>query len=62
MSPEIVPRWEWRTFGDDFGEADSVFAAKTPEREQESYETYLLSTESDASVEVRGGLMDVKEL
>ena len=62
MSPEIVPRWEWRTFGDDFGEADTLFAAKTPEREQESDETYLLSTESDASVKVRGGLMDVKEL
>ena len=62
MSPEIVPRWEWRTFGDDFGDADTLFAAKTSEREEESDETYLLSTESDASVKVRGGLMDVKEL
>ena len=62
MSPEIVPRWEWRTFGDEFGDADTLFAAKTLEREEESDETYLLSTESDASVKVRGGLMDVKEL
>jgi len=62
VSPEIVPRWEWRTFGDDFGEADTFFAGKSPERDQESDETYLLSTEGDASVKVRGGLMDVKEL
>jgi len=44
----IVPRWEWRTFGDDFGAADRWFAAATPERVQESDETYLLSLESDA--------------
>jgi exopolyphosphatase/guanosine-5'-triphosphate,3'-diphosphate pyrophosphatase len=61
VSP-IVPRWEWRTFGDDFGEADERFAAMSPERMQESDETYLLSTRSDASVKVRDGLMDVKRL
>jgi exopolyphosphatase/guanosine-5'-triphosphate,3'-diphosphate pyrophosphatase len=58
----IVPRWEWRTFGDDLGDADRRFDADTPEREQESDELYLLSTRSDASVKVRGGQMDVKLL
>jgi len=58
----IVPRWEWRTFGDDFGTADRWFAAGTPERVQESDETYLLSLEGDASVKVRDRLMDVKLL
>ena len=58
----IVPRWEWRTFGDDFGEADRWFAAATSERVQESDETYLLSLQSDASVKVRDALMDVKLL
>jgi len=58
----IVPRWEWRTFGDRFGEADGRFAALEPERVQESDEVYLVSTESDASVKVREGLMDVKHL
>jgi exopolyphosphatase/guanosine-5'-triphosphate,3'-diphosphate pyrophosphatase len=58
----IVPRWEWRTFGDDFGDADRWFAAATSERVQESDETYLLSLESDASVKVRDALMDVKLL
>jgi exopolyphosphatase/guanosine-5'-triphosphate,3'-diphosphate pyrophosphatase len=59
---EIVPRWEWRTFGEDFGAADAHFAGLSPERVQESDETYLLSLQSDASVKVRDGLMDVKRL
>jgi exopolyphosphatase / guanosine-5'-triphosphate,3'-diphosphate pyrophosphatase len=59
---EIVPRWEWRTFGESFGDADSRLAALTPERAEESDEIYLLSRRSDASVKVRAGQMDVKEL
>jgi exopolyphosphatase / guanosine-5'-triphosphate,3'-diphosphate pyrophosphatase len=58
----VVPRWEWRTFGESFGEADARLGALPPERVQESDETYLLSLESDASVKVRDGLMDVKKL
>ncbi len=58
----IVPRWEWRTFGDSFGEAESRFASLSPERAQESDDLYLLSRNSDASVKVRDGLMDVKRL
>ena len=34
----------------------------TPERIDDSDETYLVSTRSDASVKIRGGLMDVKHL
>lgn len=58
----ITPRWEWRTFGETFGPAEEHFAALTPARVEESDETYLLSVRSDASVKVRGGLMDVKHL
>ena len=58
----IVPRWEWRTFGEQFGDADARFAEMEPERMQESDEVYLLSLDSDASVKVRDGLMDVKKL
>ncbi len=58
----IVPRWEWRTFGDDFGSAETLLDSQEPERAQESDEIYLLSDESDASVKVRDGLMDVKQL
>ena len=58
----IVPRWEWRTFGSDFGAADAVFAALEPELIQESDETYLLSPGTDAAVKIRAGLMDIKVL
>jgi len=58
----IVPRWEWRTFGSDFGTADAAFTALEPELIQESDETYLLSPGTDAAVKIRAGLMDVKVL
>jgi exopolyphosphatase / guanosine-5'-triphosphate,3'-diphosphate pyrophosphatase len=62
VSAAIVPRWEWRTFGDDFGDADDRLGALPPERVEESDEVYLLSLASDASVKIRDGLMDVKQL
>jgi exopolyphosphatase/guanosine-5'-triphosphate,3'-diphosphate pyrophosphatase len=62
MTGPIVPRWEWRTFGDSFGAADERLGALPVERAEESSEVYLLSLHSDASVKIRGGLMDVKQL
>jgi exopolyphosphatase / guanosine-5'-triphosphate,3'-diphosphate pyrophosphatase len=59
---KIVPRWEWRTFGSDFGAAEETFAAVNPELTQESDEIYLLSPKTDAAVKIRAGLMDIKEL
>src|SRR5512133_498284 len=58
----IVPRWEWRTFGENFGAAEGLLDLREAERVQERDELYLLSQESDASVKVRDGLMDVKRL
>jgi hypothetical protein len=55
----IIPRWEWRTFGDRFRTAEDAFAAMTPTGVQESDELYLLS-ESGDNVKVRDDLMDVK--
>ena len=60
--PEIIPRWEWRTFGTDFGPAEPRVAALTPEKVQESDETYLLSPVTDANVKIRDALMDLKTL
>ena len=57
----IVPRWEWRTFGTDFGAAEEVFAALEPTAIQESDEVYL-RTGSGPIVKIRDGLMDVKVL
>ena len=58
---EIIPRWEWRTFGLRFGTAEGHFAALTPGGIQESDELYLLSSAGD-NVKVRDDLMDIKVL
>jgi exopolyphosphatase/guanosine-5'-triphosphate,3'-diphosphate pyrophosphatase len=58
----IVPRWEWRTFGAESGAADAAFAALEAEQVQDSDETYLLSSGTDAAVKIRAGLMDIKVL
>ena len=54
----MIPRWEWRTFGD----SDDPFSALEPEKVEESDEIYLLSTASDASVKIRDSKLDVKLL
>jgi exopolyphosphatase/guanosine-5'-triphosphate,3'-diphosphate pyrophosphatase len=58
----IVPRWEWRTFGASFGSAEQRLAASEAGRVEDSDEVYLLSLHSDASVKLRGGLLDAKRL
>jgi exopolyphosphatase/guanosine-5'-triphosphate,3'-diphosphate pyrophosphatase len=58
---EIIPRWEWRSFGRRFGGAESRLAALTAGGVQESDEIYLLSGAGD-NVKVRDGLMDIKVL
>jgi exopolyphosphatase/guanosine-5'-triphosphate,3'-diphosphate pyrophosphatase len=58
----VVPRWEWRTFGERFPRAEERFAALSPESVRESDELYLLSTAADDSVKVRDELLDVKHL
>jgi exopolyphosphatase / guanosine-5'-triphosphate,3'-diphosphate pyrophosphatase len=55
-------RWEWRTFGDDFGAAESRLGSLHVESVVESDETYLLSAECRDAVKVRAGLMDLKRL
>jgi exopolyphosphatase / guanosine-5'-triphosphate,3'-diphosphate pyrophosphatase len=59
---KIVPRWEWRAFGDEFGQADALLAAMEPTGVQESDEIYLVSAIPNKVVKVRAGLMDVKSL
>src|SRR6266487_5161794 len=57
----IIPRWEWRIFGADFGAAEAALAASTPGRVEESDELYLLSA-AGANVKVRYDLIDIKLL
>jgi exopolyphosphatase/guanosine-5'-triphosphate,3'-diphosphate pyrophosphatase len=58
----IIARWEWRTFGQEFGVAETRFAALEAGHVQKSEEIYLLSTGSDANVKVRNDLLDIKIL
>ena len=62
MCPAIVPRWEWRTFGDGFGAAEERLATAASEGVHESDELYLLSPAGEESVKIRDGLLDVKQL
>jgi exopolyphosphatase/guanosine-5'-triphosphate,3'-diphosphate pyrophosphatase len=59
---KIIPRWEWRTFGESFGDAEQRFAAFTPEKVRESAEVYILSAVSNDNTKVRDLLMDIKTL
>jgi exopolyphosphatase / guanosine-5'-triphosphate,3'-diphosphate pyrophosphatase len=58
----VIPRWEWRTFGDGFAAAEARLAAASAVRVEERLDVYVLSATSDASVKVRDGRMDVKRL
>jgi len=62
MTAAIVPRWEWRTFGDPLGEAEDRLATIEPERVEETDELYLLSSGGGDTVKVRRGSLDVKHL
>jgi exopolyphosphatase / guanosine-5'-triphosphate,3'-diphosphate pyrophosphatase len=55
----VALRWEWRTFGEQFGGAEHRLA---PTEVVESDELYLISAEGVDAVKVRDGLMDVKHL
>jgi exopolyphosphatase/guanosine-5'-triphosphate,3'-diphosphate pyrophosphatase len=57
----IIPRWEWRAFGEGLGAAEEALAALTPGPVEESDELYLLSA-ADDNVKVRDDLLDIKLL
>ena len=61
MANEIIPRWEWRTFGETFAGSDNPFSAYQAGGTQESDEIYFLSPVTSENVKVRGGLMDIKK-
>jgi len=58
---EITPRWEWRSFGRRFGEAEGRLAQFAPSGVQKSDEIYLLSP-AGGNVKIRDALMDIKVL
>ncbi len=59
----IVPRWEWRIFGESFGPAERrVRLARARVGRWRATSSTCSRAPSDASVKVRDGLMDVKRL
>ena len=55
----IIPRWEWRTFGDNFNGADEKIMAMNPS-EKKSGEKNDLSRNSNENCKIRDDLMDIK--
>jgi hypothetical protein len=58
----IIPRWEWRTFGSDFGEAEKNVRTYPEGKTRESDEVYILSEVSMDNTKIRDELMDIKTL
>ena len=58
----IVPRWEWRGFGDELRDVESFFGGVSSKRVEESDEIYVLSIRGTDAVKFRNELMDVKHL
>ncbi len=64
MSDPIIPRWEWRTFGDDFSSVQRRIAARAgaDPRVRSSDEVYILSSASNDNTKIRNDTMDIKTL
>jgi exopolyphosphatase / guanosine-5'-triphosphate,3'-diphosphate pyrophosphatase len=54
-------RWEWRTFGDEFGDVEAAAATLAPAAVQETDEVYLLAA-GGQNVKVRDEMLDIKVL
>ena len=57
---EIIPRWEWRTFGQAFGEAENNIKKYKEGGFKKSEEKYILSKQSNNNIKIRDDLADVK--
>jgi len=59
---DIIPRWEWRTFTNDLGKAETNIRKHPEGKTRESDEVYILSEVSMDNTKVRDDLMDIKTL
>ena len=57
---KIIPRWEWRTFGDDLTKGEENIEKYGNARHRESKEIYILSKKSNDNTKIRDELMDIK--
>jgi exopolyphosphatase / guanosine-5'-triphosphate,3'-diphosphate pyrophosphatase len=61
-APVIIPRWEYRVFGESFGEAEAKIHSHGEAKARSSAETYIVSFDSPNNTKIRDGLMDIKKL
>jgi len=59
---KIIPRWEWRTFGQAFGESENMIKQHAEGGFKKSEEKYILSKVSNENVKIRNDLIDIKSL
>ncbi|MDP8321859.1 MAG: hypothetical protein RAO94_05875 [Candidatus Stygibacter australis] len=57
---KIIPRWEWRTFGEDLSKEAEVIRQSGDSFDRESEELYILSAKSNDNTKIRAELMDIK--
>lgn len=62
MKEKIIPRWEWRTFGEEFGGAEEKIQKHERGNHKLSKEKYILSKKSNENIKIRDDLMDIKTL
>jgi len=58
----IIPRWEWRSFGQEFGESEVKIKRHKEGGFKKSEEKYILSKMSCENVKIRNDLIDIKSL
>ena len=58
----VIPRWEWRTFGESFGEAEGRIRSSGEPTNRSRSETYILSFDSPNNTRIHDGLMAIKRL
>lgn len=59
---KIIARWEWRTFGPTFGEAEERIKSFPEDKARTSSEVYILSRNSLDNTKIRDMLLDIKTL
>lgn len=62
ITNQIIPRWEWRTFGPEFPDTEKILSSLECTRVKVSEEIYILSKNSNENCKIRNSLMDIKVL
>ena len=62
LAKKVVPRWEWRTFGNSFGPRLELIRNRDLGNYKESREIYILSRASNTNIKVRNQTLEVKVL